>query len=483
MKNSLLKNSIFKSILSICNIIIPLIIGPYVTRLLDINLYGIFNKVIAELNVFIVIAGFGIYTYGVKEISKVRDNKEKVSEIFTNLFFISLVMNIIVSAVYVVYALLISQDITLAIYLIATIQFIANIIYVEYVNEALENYSFITKKTLLVRIFYLICILLMVKNPSDIIIYSIIYSGIIFVNNISSYIYVRKEIKFSLKKINVKKYLKSLIIVFLISSVEILYFQLDKVMLGKAINDISVSIYQIPYMIMSMIITIPTAVVSVSVPRLSNIYMNEGKKIYEDKLNSIFSYFMILLLPICFGIFSISKEIIIFYGGIKYIESVPLLMIFSIIRILIGLETFMTLLIIYINNYEKKILKIFAIIGFGNFFINFLLIKLSIFTPITAAFSTGMLYFILVIVEYKCIKNYLSIRINFCSKNNLMYLLLSSSFIFISYIIHIFVKSLILNAIIIILTCIIFYFVVLFIIKDKILINTISNIKNKLKRK
>ena len=43
-KNTLFKNTIYKSILSMVNIVIPLIIGPYITRLLDIELYGIYNK-------------------------------------------------------------------------------------------------------------------------------------------------------------------------------------------------------------------------------------------------------------------------------------------------------------------------------------------------------------------------------------------------------------------------------------------------------
>ena len=117
MKNSLLKNSIFKALLSICNIIIPLIIGPYITHLMDVDLYGAFNKVIAELNVFIVIASFGIYNYGVKEISKIRNDEEKVKKLFSSLFVISLISNIVVCILYIVYSSFTSKGITLTIYL------------------------------------------------------------------------------------------------------------------------------------------------------------------------------------------------------------------------------------------------------------------------------------------------------------------------------------------------------------------------------
>ena len=51
-KNTLFKNTIFKSLLNIVNIVVPLIIGPYIMRLLDVDLYGTYNRVLSEFQVF-----------------------------------------------------------------------------------------------------------------------------------------------------------------------------------------------------------------------------------------------------------------------------------------------------------------------------------------------------------------------------------------------------------------------------------------------
>ena len=115
---------------------------------------------------------------------------------FTNLFVISLITNLIVCIIYLFYAFFTSSGIVLIIYLTSSVQFLANIFYMEFVNEALENYKFITEKTLIVIIIYLLCIFLFVKNENDIILYSIIYSGVVFVNNIISYLYIKKHIWF-----------------------------------------------------------------------------------------------------------------------------------------------------------------------------------------------------------------------------------------------------------------------------------------------
>ena len=475
MKNSLFKNSMFKALLSICNIIIPLIIGPYVTHLLNVDLYGSFNRVISELNVFIVIGSFGVYNYGIKEISKIRNDKAKVNDMFTNLFVISLITNLIVCIIYLFYAFFTSSGIVLIIYLTSSVQFLANIFYMEFVNEALENYKFITEKTLIVRIIYLLCIFLFVKNENDIILYSIIYSGVVFVNNIISYLYI--------KKLNLKRYLKPLLMIFLIGSVEILYFQLDKVMLGKLVSDVSVSIYQIPYMIMSMIITIPTAVVSVSIPRLSNILAEKGKKEYEDKLSSVFSYFMILILPVCFGVFALSDEIIYLYAGQKYLESAALLKVFSITRIFIGFEAFMTLLIIYINNKEKNLLQIFSLVGFLNLIVNIVLFKINLFNPLNAALSTGILYVLLVCLEFWYIRKKVNVDVKIFKKNNFLYLLLSLSFVLVSYFTHYIFDNMYIVILSTMCLCILIYVFGLLISKDQITLNTINNFLLKFKRR
>ena len=144
MQKTLFKNTIYKALLSFANIVIPLLVGPYIVKLLNVELYGTYNKVYADFQFFLTFASFGIYTYGIREISKIRDNKEKVSKLLSNLFLLSLLSNICVGLIYFIYAKLISSGITYTLYLIMLIQIVGNIFYIEFVNEALENYQFIT---------------------------------------------------------------------------------------------------------------------------------------------------------------------------------------------------------------------------------------------------------------------------------------------------------------------------------------------------
>lgn len=480
-KNTLFKNTIYKSILSLVNIVVPIIIGPYITRLLDVDLYGTYNKVLANFQMFLAFASFGVYNFGVREISKIRNDKEKVSKLFTNLFVISLISNVLVMMVYLIFALLTSNGIATTLYIILIIQIMANIVYVEFVNEALENYKFITIKTVIVKIIYFVVLLLFVTKPTDIKIYAIIISLTIFLNNIISFIYAKRKIKFDFSQIEFKKYLKPLVAVLIITNVDLLYSQLDKVMLGSYVSEVSVTLYFIPYYIVSTLVSIPYAIINVSIPRLSYIIKNESKKVYEEKLNNSISSLLFLIVPICFGLFAVAKEVIFLYGGDKYMAAVTPLIIMCIVRLFVSLESVMNNLVLYPNDKENRILKVSFICGLINLGLNYLLVLLKIFSPITAIITTGIAELIMFIWHYIYTRRKMNIEIKIFTKQNIIYLLLGILFIPISLIIKEMKLSFIITLGLIVILCSLLYITVLYMRKDNNLMFILSKFRGKVK--
>ncbi|MDD6093176.1 MAG: flippase [bacterium] len=480
-KNTLFKNTIYKSILSMVNIVIPLIIGPYITRLLDIELYGIYNKTFSVFQFFLAFASFGVYNFGVREISKIRNDKKKVSQLFTNLFVISIISNLLVLIIYIIYALLTSSGITTTIYMIFIIQFVANIVYVEFVNEALENYKFITVKSVIVKIIYFISLLLFLSKPDDIIIYAMIVSLTVLLNNIISFIYAKRKISFDFGSIKIKKYLRPLIAVLVITNVDLLYSQLDRVMLGEYVSNVSVSMYYIPYYIVSTLAAIPYSIINVSIPRLSYILKNENKEIYEEKLNNSLSSLMFIIIPMCLGIFVVAKEVIFIYAGEKYMAAVTPLMIACITRIFISLESVMNNLVMYPNDKENRILKVSLCCGLLNLIMNYILVYFKMLTPATALITTGISEIIIVLWHFTYAKRIMKLNVEIISKKNSIYLILGLLFIPLSFVVRKLNLGFIITLALIIILCSFMYFIVLYIKKDNNLLFILDKFKRKLK--
>lgn len=476
MKKSLFKNTIYKSILSFVNIVVPLLVGPYVVKLLDVELYGIYNTVYSEAHVFLVFASFGIYSFGMREISRIRNDRDKVSDLFSNLFAISIITNSIILAIYIIYALLTSSGVTTILYFIMGIQFVGNALYVEFINEALENYSFITTKTVIIKILYLISIFLFVKQPNHVEIYAVIISMVVFLNNLISFIYAKKYIKFNFKSIKPLNYIKPLFVILIITNIDLLYSQLDRVMLGKFVNGVAVSLYYIPYYIVSTLAAIPYSIINVSIPRLTYVVSNEGKEQYENNLNKIISSLLFVIVPMCFGVFVLAKEIIYLYAGENYMSCVIVLMLACITRIILSFESILTNLVMYPNRQEKKLLKFSLVCGLLNLILNFALVIFKILTPLTAMITTTLSDLLLTIIQHIYIKNQLKFSPALFTKTTLKYFILSICFIPIAGIVKYINFGFWVNLILIITFCVLIYAGVLFYVRDE----NIIIIKNKL---
>ena len=430
---------------------------------------------------FIAFASFGVYTLGVREISKIRNDKEKVSKLFTNLFVISFLSNMLVLIIYLIFSLITSTGLAKVLYLVMSIQIIANVFYVEFVNEALENYKFITIKSIIVKIIYFLAILLAVRNPHDIVIYAVIVSLTNFLNNIISFIYAKHRISFDFSKIQIKKYIKPLIAVLVITNADLLYSQLDRVMLGRYVSGVSVTVYYTAYYLISTLSAIPYSIINVSIPRLSYLLKNEGKEIYEEKLNNSISSLIFIIVPMCLGVFVLSKEAIILYAGKKYLMAIVPLMIACITRIFISLESVMNNLVMYPNNREDRILKVSLTCGISNLIINYLLVLFKIFSPLTALATTGLVELTIFIIHYTYARKKMNIDVRVFSKKNMTYILLSLLFIPISLIIRSLKLNFYINIIVIVIICSLMYFIVLYIKKDNNLLFILDKFKGKLK--
>ena len=87
--NSIFKNIIYKFSLEILRIFIPIISVPYIYRIFKPEIMGQIEFSQSIVGYFFIFAGFGVYTYGLREISRVRNDEKKRNRLFTELFLIS----------------------------------------------------------------------------------------------------------------------------------------------------------------------------------------------------------------------------------------------------------------------------------------------------------------------------------------------------------------------------------------------------------
>ena len=471
MSKSIAKNAFYKLFLNIFNIVVPLIVGAYVMRVLGKEGMGYVTYTQSIYQYFFIFGTFGVYQYGLREISKVRDDKKKLSTIFSNLFIITLISNIITSVIYVVCMNIIFGETNIhTIALIMTLNFFSNIFYVEWAAEGLEEYDFITIKTIIIQSIYSVFVLLLVKSSSSINTYVWLLGIALFANYIVSFIYVKKKIKFDFVQISLKKHIKPMILVVILSNANILYTNLDKVMLGSILNTDIVALYNISCGIAYIVNNLLLTFVHVTIPRLSFYISHNDSENYISLLDKISRIYLMILFPASVGLFVLSRECILIYGGNEYIDAIPLMYCFSFYMITVGYEAILSNQVMYLNGKEKQQVKYVFICGFLNLILNNLLYITGIFSGVMVVITTIISNAMLCILEYLYVNKKLKLNINLFSFDKIKYFIISLIFIPVTFVLRKFISGIIISSLVIGIVNVLLYFIILLIIKDDLLI-------------
>ena len=472
MNKSISKNAAFKAILNLSNIILPIIVMPFVTDIFSsTDFMSYLTQAETYNNFLIALASFGIYQYGLREISKVRDDKIKLSQTFTSLFFITAMSTTLVSIGYILFLYkFFKNDPAFFTCTVLALNIIFNVFYVEWLNEALENYDFITIKTMVLKICYSFAVLIFIRTSCDFKLYLYLGAIINIFNNLLSYFYIKKTIKFDFSHLAIKKHLKPMFFVVILSNSGLLYTQLDRLMLGMYSNATDLTCYgSIAQKCIYIINTLVLTIIEVTMPRLSNSLGNNNEDSYNYLLDKAMKIYFLILFPASIGLFCVSKQIMWCFSPSTslYVPWYPLMKAFSVYMLTVGIQGIISKQIIYLHGKEKADIKIFFIGGFFNLILKFVLLYTEIFNGTSAIITTTFSNILVICLEYIFIKKHISSSIKIFSVNNLKYLYYSLIFIPVTMIINHLIKSMILSTILDILSCSIIYILILIINKDK----------------
>ena len=321
---SLKHNAIMNTILSVSTIVFPLITYPYVARVLGVEMNGRLSFAQSTINYFALFATLGITTYGIKACAQVRDNKEKLSQRVQELVIINIVTTAVVFVALVASILLVPQFrhewLLLAIY---SLNMVLNVAGLNWMYSALEEYDYITIRSIAFKFISLILMFIFVHNPSDGYIYALITVLANVGSNVLNIIRARKYISFKLVgNFNFKQHLKPTIVLFSTYLAVNVYTTLDHVMLGFIKNEYQVGIYHTSVRIQTIMATLVTSIGAVLMPRLSYYVEKKEKDSFFSILKKSYKVHIMLAIPIAVFFIIYAMQTVMIIAGSKYEASI-----------------------------------------------------------------------------------------------------------------------------------------------------------------
>ena len=166
--NSIKKNIIYSAILTTSNYVIQLVTFPYLSRILGVENIGIVNFVDGVVNYFIMISMLGLNILGIREVAKASNDISKRNSIFSVLFSINLCFTIIVTLIYISLIYLVPQFYEKRdLLLLGIFKLLFNLFLIEWFYKGIENFKYITARTLVLRIIYLFSLFIFANKSSS----------------------------------------------------------------------------------------------------------------------------------------------------------------------------------------------------------------------------------------------------------------------------------------------------------------------------
>ncbi len=336
---SLKQNIFYSGILTTANYIFPLITYPYVSRILGVANIGACNFVDSIINYFLILSALGIGTVGIREIAKNKGDKDKLQKTFSQLFTIntittSIAVILLLFAMHTVPKLYENYDLMW----IGVLKLVFNYLLIEWLYKGLEDFKYVTKRTILVRCLYVLSVFIFVKNTDDLGIYYFLTSATVVVNAIINLLYARRVVQFKFCFSSLKEYSKSVGILGVYNILTSMYTTFNVAYLGFVSSDTQVGYYTTSTKIHSLILMAFTAVTGVLMPRISSILAEKKYTEYSRLIKKSISILLLFSIPCIVVLEFFAPQIIYLIAGPGYEGAVLPLRIIAPLVLIIGLE-------------------------------------------------------------------------------------------------------------------------------------------------
>lgn len=333
------KNIAWSMVLSVSNYVFPLITYPYVSRVLGVNNIGICNYVDSIINYFILFSMLGVGSLGVREIAKVKDNKEKLQKVFSSLVAVLFVL-VIISTV-----ILLILTYTLSLFepykpflLVGVVKLIFTAFTLSWLFQGLSEFRFVTITSIVIRIMYVIAVFAFVQDQSDCLKFFFFVSLTIVLNAVINWRYASKLVNFDYKSIHIKFYIGAILSYGSYLILTSMYTSFNVFFLGSVSSNIEVGYFSTATKLFSILMSVFSAFTTVMVPRVVELI---ERKDYAQ-LNSIskqtFQLIFAFSFPIIIGSEIYAESIIKIIAGQGYEGAVLPFRIVMFLMLVIALE-------------------------------------------------------------------------------------------------------------------------------------------------
>jgi PST family polysaccharide transporter len=331
-KSRLLSNVMSLASLQMVNLILPLITLPYLIRVLSTENFGLIMFSQSFILYFAIFVDYGFSYSATRSISINRDNKEKVTEIFSivmqiKIIFVSISLVVLLIIVHNFEKFYINKEL----YYLSFLYVVGQAMFPVWYFQGQENMKYVTYLNIVAKVIFTIFIFIIVQKSSDYIYVPLLNGlGFIVASILALWlIFTKYNEKFKFYSFNKMLFYFKDSSDFFLSRVSVsVYTSSNAFILGLFTNNVTVGYYAIAEKIYMALRSLYAPISTALYP-----YISKQKNIKLFKKIFYFSIFINLLIVITLWV--LSPWIIELLSGKYLIETINAFKIFLLISIIV----------------------------------------------------------------------------------------------------------------------------------------------------
>ncbi|MBQ6221482.1 MAG: polysaccharide biosynthesis C-terminal domain-containing protein [Solobacterium sp.] len=421
MDRKLIRNYIYNVLYQMVKVIMPLVLTPYVYKHITAPVVGISDYAGSIMQWFILIGILGVNIYGNREIARVRDNKDTLSETFFEIFWMQMLNMIIMAAAYYGFITFAIKE-NYTIFVLAGTTMLASMLDITWFFYGVEDFKKASIRNITVKIIGVTMIMLLCKTPEDLWKYVLINSGSELIGQFIMFFQLRQYIEFKpVSLINAYKHHFIATFRLFVPTIAIsVYTMLDRTMLGALHSAEHLNYYKTAMGFIQMFLYFITSIGTVVLSRVSNVIRNQadGEEQTEALINTTMKFSCLLAFPMCFGMIAISRSFVHWFLPTAPIIA-DLIMYGSPIIVFISMSNVTGIQYMVPVGLEKQYTRSVLAGAFLNFILNtFLIPRYGAYGAILASVAAEFTVFA---VQYSVVIRHT--RLSFLDRSYLIYLL------------------------------------------------------------
>lgn len=327
--NKLKFNFIYATAYKMLELLLPLITSPLLSRRLGAEALGAYTYTYSIVSLFVMYAELGSYRYGMREIAKVQNELNARNRVYSDIFWTHAANALVALVLYLILAISIGGKYK-NLMLLQSLCIVSNMIDNSFLYVGMEDMKAITYRDSVVKFGTFILIILLIKSPSDLILYVLIMNICGIVCKVIALLYAKKYVHLIVPVLsNCINHFKHMLVLMIPVIAAGIYQSMDKIMIGSLYEKEDVGYYDCASkaLISKSVITIFGTVLC---PHITNLYAEGKNEEAERTFKKSFSLSMIMSYAFMFGISAVAKEFAPLFWGEDFAVCAPMMIGLSV---------------------------------------------------------------------------------------------------------------------------------------------------------